>query len=338
MSTTAVSWALNRAPMPKSDPTARLVLAYLAEKADKSGRNAYPQVLTMAHDLDLNWETVKRALKRLRDTHGLVSKDGTAGSGAVRYRLHLEQVRAEGSYDAFAAEQRAAKSTRQKRWRAKQVDDDGASTESDVDDSRVSTVDDSESSQPADVDDDGASRRRLSLVSKTTDRRLVDDAQAPRNRQKNHQNRHKNPRSPWARSSAADAADGELDLPGIEVDPKPTSKPAPAKRGYTEAFESAWQAYGRRGTKKDAFTEWQKAVKRADPAVIAAAIPAYVASTSPPVSEIKYRKHMENWLKKDGWESAVVPAAQAAGGHQPYRNPADQSAYDEPLIAPRRSS
>ncbi|WP_336156662.1 hypothetical protein [Amycolatopsis sp. VC5-11] len=103
------------------------------------------------------------------------------------------------------------------------------------------------------------------------------------------------------------------------------NKPA----AYSESFEAAWVAYGRKGGKRTAYAEWQRAIKRADPAVITQAIPAYVAATT---REPKYRKDFERWLKGDLWESAVVPDQPAAnGGHRTFRNPADQSAYDQPL-------
>jgi DNA-binding transcriptional ArsR family regulator len=320
MSTTAITWALQKAPMPKSDPTARLVLAYLAEKADKHGANSYPQVLSMAHDLTVDPETVTRALKRLR-RYGLVSKDGVAGNGAVRYRLHLDQERPDGTFEAFAARHRAGKAARQSRWRSKDVDDDGVSTKTHVDDSRVSTVDDDEAST---VDDDQSSRRRRSNVSKTTISRLVDDSNGVQNQEHNHPNRPKN-------THAAPPREPALDLPGlaaVAAGPPSEDPSAECGSGYTEAFEVAWEAYGRRGTKKAAFGEWRKAIKRAEPGVITAAIPGYVASTP----EIRYRKHMERWLRDDGWESAPVLASSATGGgYQPYRDPSDQSIYDESL-------
>ncbi|MFF5992597.1 hypothetical protein [Prauserella flavalba] len=111
--------------------------------------------------------------------------------------------------------------------------------------------------------------------------------------------------------------------------PFPVAEQEPARKptGYTEAFEAAWTAYGRKGAKKTAFAEWQRAIKRADITTITAAIPPYVASRP----ELKYRKDFERWLKGDCWESAVVPAAAAASSHRPYRNPADTAAYYEDL-------
>ncbi|WP_239404666.1 helix-turn-helix domain-containing protein [Frankia sp. Cj3] len=65
MSSTAVAWALYHAP--KVDPTARLILVYLAEHADKDGRGAWPSASTIAEDLEVSIPTVRRHLKALED-------------------------------------------------------------------------------------------------------------------------------------------------------------------------------------------------------------------------------------------------------------------------------
>lgn len=79
----------------------------------------------------------------------------------------------------------------------------------------------------------------------------------------------------------------------------------PKSRAYTEAFETFWAAYGRKGSKADAFAEWQRAVKRAAPDVILAAVAPYLASKPDP----QWRKDAERWLKGDCWES-TLPAAE----------------------------
>ncbi|WP_236789660.1 hypothetical protein [Amycolatopsis sp. GM8] len=87
------------------------------------------------------------------------------------------------------------------------------------------------------------------------------------------------------------------------------------RHDYTPEFETAWVAYGRKGAKKTAFAEWQRALRRTTIATISTAIPAYVASTP----ELRYRKDFERWLKGDCWESAVVKPA-PSNGHRPFRN------------------
>lgn len=105
----------------------------------------------------------------------------------------------------------------------------------------------------------------------------------------------------------------------------PVPQPEPKTTGYPQSFEDAWLAYGRKGAKKTAFAEWQRATKRATIATISVAIRPYVAATP----DAKFRKDFERWLKGDCWESAIVPARASANGHQPYRDQDDDSAYDE---------
>lgn len=106
----------------------------------------------------------------------------------------------------------------------------------------------------------------------------------------------------------------------------PMPDPTPEPPGYPQAFEDAWIAYGRKGAKKTAFAEWQRATKRADVRTISAAIRPYVDSTP----DAKFRKDFERWLKGDCWESAVVGQRQTVNGHTPYRDP-DESAYFEDM-------
>lgn len=102
--------------------------------------------------------------------------------------------------------------------------------------------------------------------------------------------------------------------------PKPEPKPT-----YPEAFEHAWKAYGRKGAKKTAYAEWQRALKRASVDTITAAIGPYVRSTP----DMKFRKDFERWLKGDCWESAIVE--HAVNAHRPYANPNPNAYYDEEL-------
>jgi hypothetical protein len=108
----------------------------------------------------------------------------------------------------------------------------------------------------------------------------------------------------------------------------PAVEPSPKPNAYPQAFEDAWVAYGRKGAKKTAYGEWQRAIKRAPVAVIVAAIPAIVAATPDP----QFRKDFERWLKGDCWESAVV-ARKPANGYRPFANPTDPNAYHEELKA-----
>lgn len=107
---------------------------------------------------------------------------------------------------------------------------------------------------------------------------------------------------------AADAAseDGALFDEPEHVTP---SKPSPV--AYSSDFEQAWVAYGRKGAKRKAWAEWQRAIKRAPVAVIAAGIEPYQAT----VSERKFIKDFERYLSGDVWEAHQPgPAVDAPTG------------------------
>lgn len=91
--------------------------------------------------------------------------------------------------------------------------------------------------------------------------------------------------------------------------PEPVAPSSPSKPVvYSEAFEDAWVAYGRKGAKRAAWAEWQRAIQRADVEVIVAGIAPYLASKP----DRTYRKDFERWLKGDVWESADAQPADAA--------------------------
>ncbi|MEU6641260.1 hypothetical protein ABZ863_01780 [Saccharomonospora sp. NPDC046836] len=327
MSWQAAQWALTEAVMPKSDPTGRLVLAYLGAKADKEGRNAFPLAVSIAHALDLNPEVVPRVLKRLCG-YGLISKDGVGPQGQPRWVLHVHKRRGEESFDEFCERHRGKRSERQARWRDKSdVDDSRSST---VDDSESSTVDDSRSSQRPDVDDSRSSRRRLSVVLKTIEDRLVDDSESPRKSPyKSPKVLYKDPYPAPAARAASDPADGELDL-GIEP-AAPTTRVDP----LDEPFQRWWSAYPKKRKLQDARRVFVKTVKAGhDPAFLIAeaerwrdlwAAAGYVGK------ERQFIPDPTTWLNQKRWtdEPPASRAGAGSGGWQPYQDPVDQSVYDE---------
>lgn len=72
MSVAAVDWALRRAPV-GADASARLVLVYLADRADDEGRDAFPSIATLVEQSHLSRSTIKRILRRLEE-RGLISR------------------------------------------------------------------------------------------------------------------------------------------------------------------------------------------------------------------------------------------------------------------------
>lgn len=95
MSVAAVDWALRRAPV-GADASARLVLVYLADRADDQGRDAFPSVATLVEQSRLSRSTIKRILRRLEEG-GLISRGDQLKVAHYRidrrpvvWNLHLE--------------------------------------------------------------------------------------------------------------------------------------------------------------------------------------------------------------------------------------------------------
>ncbi|WP_411140282.1 helix-turn-helix domain-containing protein [Streptomyces sp. x-80] len=127
MSTEAVKWAMDDAPMlrtpaGKPDATARHVLQALAEHADKAGRNAHPSVSRLQYRTGYDRRTVQRALRRLEDAK-LISADG-AVKDRTRWKLALHLVRPASDWDEIERAEEASRTAaaeRQRRSRAKRV-------------------------------------------------------------------------------------------------------------------------------------------------------------------------------------------------------------------------
>ncbi|GGU52243.1 helix-turn-helix domain-containing protein [Streptomyces lavendofoliae] len=127
MSTEAVTWAMDDAPMlrtaaGKPDATARHVLQALAEHADKTGKNAHPSITRLQYRTGYDRRTVQRALRRLEDAR-LISKDG-AVQDRTRWKLSLNLIRPASDWDEIERAEdasRAAAAERQRRSRAKRV-------------------------------------------------------------------------------------------------------------------------------------------------------------------------------------------------------------------------
>lgn len=127
MSTEAVTWAMDHAPMPrtgkgKPDTTARHVLQVLAEHASPTGTDAHPSVLRIQYRSGYDRTTVQRALRRLEDAD-LIVRTGTT-EGRTRYSLSMELHRPATDWSELEREEddfRAAAAERKRRSRAKRV-------------------------------------------------------------------------------------------------------------------------------------------------------------------------------------------------------------------------
>ncbi|MEU6535560.1 helix-turn-helix domain-containing protein [Streptomyces sp. NPDC047000] len=127
MSTEAFSWAMDDAPMLRTDKgrpdsTARHVLQVLAEHARPDGSNSHPSVLRIQYRTGYDERTVQRALRRL-ETGGLIKQQG-AVQGRKKWRLQMQLQRPESDWAELEAEAEDAKmqaAERQRRARAKRV-------------------------------------------------------------------------------------------------------------------------------------------------------------------------------------------------------------------------
>lgn len=127
MSTEAVKWAMDDAPMlrtasGKPDATARHVLQALAEHADKRGKNTHPSVIRIQYRTGYDRRTVQRALRRLEDAK-LIGRDG-AVQDRTRWKLSMNLLRPASDWDDIERAEdasREAAAERQRRSRAKRV-------------------------------------------------------------------------------------------------------------------------------------------------------------------------------------------------------------------------
>ncbi|MEV1079916.1 helix-turn-helix domain-containing protein [Streptomyces sp. NPDC050211] len=127
MSTEAVTWAMDDAPMLRTDKgrpdsTARHVLQVLAEHARPDGSNSHPSVLRIQYRTGYDERTVQRALRRL-ESGGLIKQQGSV-QGRKKWRLQVQLKRPEFDWAELEAEAEEAKkqaAERQRRARAKRV-------------------------------------------------------------------------------------------------------------------------------------------------------------------------------------------------------------------------
>lgn len=96
------------------------------------------------------------------------------------------------------------------------------------------------------------------------------------------------------------------------------------KKSYSESFETFWKGYCRpkdKGSKPDAFKEWQKLTESEQQKAIDSIIPYKNSQSSP-----EYMKHAERYLKTKAWEGInteeqkeVTPFFNYATGQREYK-------------------
>jgi len=311
LSTEAYEWALDHAPMlrtekGKPDTTARHVLQVLAEHARPDGSNSHPSVLRVQYRTGYDRTTVQRAFRRL-EKGGLIVRAGSV-DGRTRWTLSVSLRRPESDWSDLEREEedfRSAAAERKRRSRSKGVTHSESVT---VTDGNGVTVTDAES-VTADVTDSTPSRHALKVRPSRTERRP-------------------NPQQP---------SDNQL--------PKDSSSPAaqadePTEDLHLEAFGAFWINYPKKRAREEARKAWIAAIKRgAEPQHMVDAAQAYARERAG--QDPQYTKHPTTWLNKGCYDDEPdpqpapgerPPLRAVSGGWQPWRNPVDQSVYDEPLI------
>jgi DNA-binding Lrp family transcriptional regulator len=127
VSTEAVTWAMDDAPMLRTDKgrpdsTARHVLQVLAEHARPDGSNSHPSILRIQYRTGYDERTVQRALRRL-EAGGLIKQQGSV-QGRKKWRLQMHLCRPEFDWAELEAEAEEGKkqaAERQRRARQKRV-------------------------------------------------------------------------------------------------------------------------------------------------------------------------------------------------------------------------
>jgi hypothetical protein len=290
----------------KPDTTARHVLQVLAEHARPDGSNSHPSVLRVQYRTGYDRTTVQRAFRRL-EKGGLIVRAGSV-DGRTRWTLSVSLRRPESDWSDLEREEedfRSAAAERKRRSRSKGVTHSESVT---VTDGNGVTVTDAES-VTADVTDSTPSRHALKVRPSRTERRP-------------------NPQQP---------SDNQL--------PKDSSSPAaqadePTEDLHLEAFGAFWINYPKKRAREEARKAWIAAIKRgAEPQHMVDAAQAYARERAG--QDPQYTKHPTTWLNKGCYDDEPdpqpapgerPPLRAVSGGWQPWRNPVDQSVYDEPLI------
>lgn len=92
----------------------------------------------------------------------------------------------------------------------------------------------------------------------------------------------------------------------IEDTPKEEAK----NTTYPDAFEDWWATYPRKVGKRKALAEWKRATKRITPGELVARTRDYAAFHTTEGTDPRYIPHPTTWLRRDGWEDELTPAAQ----------------------------
>lgn len=296
------------------DHVAHHVLLVLATYADREGR-ARPSLATLADEAYVADETARSALGRLRRA-GLISPAGDhAGTPVWQLALTPRETVTGREQDARRRRARELAAARQRRYADRQRS--GVTVSDTVSPDGLGHRHLTASDTVTPTTPDGLAHRQLTVPETVTNGSA--DRQVTVSRPSSSQ---------VSTGVTAIGTTNELPFELPRADEAVPRRERASTTAYSAAFEAFWAAYGRKGAKRAAYTEWQRATKRANPDVIMARVGPYVAGTP----EIRYRKDAERWLKGDCWESAIAPRGLGSSGQRvAYQSPVDQSEYDVSL-------
>jgi DNA-binding Lrp family transcriptional regulator len=301
---------MDRAPMPrtekgKPDTTARHILQALAEHASPAGTDAHPSVLRIQYRTGFDRATVQRALRRLEKA-GLIVRDGTR-EGRTRYKLAMELCRPATDWNDLEREEdefRAAAAERKRRSRSKGVTHAESVTVTDVEGVTVTHAE-------SVTDECHALKVRSSRTERSPNHQQPSDKQL-------------------LEDSSLAAASNQPEKPVAPVQTKSGSEKA---GHHLEAFGAFLSNYPKKRDREEAKKAWIAAIERGvDPKHMVDAAQAYARERFG--QDPKYTKLPATWLNKGCYDDEPDPQPgpqlrAVSGGYQPYRNPTDQSVYDE---------
>lgn len=117
-------------------------------------------------------------------------------------------------------------------------------------------------------------------------------------------------------------------------DPSSSNEELPAREARgSDRFEEFWDAYPRKTSKKAARTAWSKATKKASPDELISEARRWSGLWTNAGVEKQFIPHPSTWLNGERWTDEPPPPRlrAVAGGHQPWTNPTDPSAYEGEL-------
>jgi hypothetical protein len=293
-----MDWALEKAPpMP-----AQLVatLTGLARHADKKGRGSYPSVARLAAYACKAERSVQRDLKQLRELGFIRLGDQSKaahlpqGKRPEVYDLALHWVvpggRA-GSDEVTRTSRVTLASSRRRGGKKKPSSEDA----------------------PPDLTGDAHVRGDAHV---TGDADVADGVTSTS--QEGRRPRHPNQKTePRVEPKDSYGAHGSARAPHGDEE-----------RDYAwKLFGDFWLLYPQPMQPEKTKTAWRAALDRgADPGLIVKAAKAYAQHLGGKVT--RYTPYSATWLNNGSYDDPL-PAAAPDGGHQPYRNPTDQSVYEE---------